>query len=502
MDNQTDEIIYSLYKPFRNKISKYYNQEECLYLVWAYSRNLLFNFPFPPEIEVIPTFNPNECLKIRRTKGIPEFILEFLSKEFIMNCQNIKTKKSIWKKEEFFKIEKYVSNELYINIENLNNSQTDDLLDFNRKIQVQVKGQLSFDRETILRYYKLYSDDKLNLIIQNKLGLNAYQLFLLVFIFFHWTSKHFKSLLPFAIPNFSKESIATFLSHFSIKIDDAREELKNCQEINQNLFYSYNPILARPILTRDNYFFCPYPLSIYWIISEGLYYHVVNEIGFSDSFGPSFERYIGEVLHKICDSNIAIFPETTYDKPEKRTTDWLLVDNDSIMFLECKTKRPTLHSKTKIDPNVPGGILKDLKILANEIRKIYTTFLDFKNGKYQQPEFDSTKNIHLTIVTLEDWYIYLNPFISKKLDELLIQCFEEEKLDVNLIELYPYTIFSSKDFEREIQVINSIGINEYFQLRYNLEYHELNNIRRKIKFVDIFDVDSQDIFQMPDNMIA
>ena len=146
--------------------------------------------------------------------------------------------------------------------------------------------------------------------------------------------------------------------------------------------------------------------------------------------------------------------------------------------------------------------MKDLKILANEIRKIYTTFLDFKNGKYQQPEFDSTKNIHLTLVTLEDWYIYLNPFISKKLDELLIQCFEEEKLDVNLIELYPYTIFSSKDFEREIQVINSIGINEYFQLRYNLEYHELNNIRSKIKYEDVFDVDSQDIFQMPDSMIA
>lgn len=497
-----DENIYSLYRPFRNKISKYYNQEECLYLVWAYSRNLLFDFPFPPEIEVIPTFNPNVSPQIRRSKGIPEFILEFLSTEFIMHCQNIRTKKSIWKREEFNKIGKYVSNELYINIENFNNSQTDNLLDFNRKIHKQVKGQQSFDRETILRYYKIYSDENLNLIIQKKLGLNTYQLFLLVFIFFHWTSKHFKSLLPFAIPNFSKESIALFLSNFSMNIDDARDELKNYQEINQNLFYTYNPILARPILTRDNYFFCPYPLSIYWIISEGLYYQIVNEKGFSDAFGPSFERYIGEVLYKCCVNNIEIFPETTYGKPEKRTTDWLLVDSKSVMFLECKTKRPSLNSKTKIDPNFPRGIIEDLKILAKEIRKIYSSFLDFKNGKYKQPKFDSIKNIYLTIVTLEDWFIYLNPLISEKLNELLEQSFNEKEMDVNLIKQHPYTIFSSKDFEREIQVINSIGIAEYFQLSHNKEYHELNNKRSKIKYEDIFDVDSQDIFQLPDGMIA
>lgn len=491
-----NENINLLYKPFRNKISKYYNQEQCLYVVWAYSRNLLFNLPFPNDIEVIPTFNPNDYVNIRRARGIPEFVLEFLYKEFIINCQNISTQKSILKREEFIKIGKYVIDELYIHLENINNTETDILLDFNRKIQAQIKGQQSFDRETILRYYKIYSDEKLNLILQNKIGLNTYQLFSIVFIFFTWTSKYFKSKLPFvsAIPNLSTEMFNTFLSHFAIKIDDAKNLLKKYQQVNENLFYSYNPLLANPILIRNDYFFCPNPLSIYWIIREGLYYKIVNEIGFSDAFGPSFEKYIGEVLHKCCNNNISIFPEAIYGKPEKRTTDWLLVDNKSVMFIECKTKRLTLDSKTKIDLDGSKGILNDLKILANEIRKVYTTYLDFTNDKYPQPKFDSTKNTFLTIVTLEDWFIYLNPLISNKLNELVKQSFIENQIDINLITKYPYTIFSAKDFEREIQIINSIGMAEYFHLMHNKEYHKLNDIRTNTHFIEVFDVNSYDIF--------
>ena len=43
--------------------------------------------------------------------------------------------------------------------------------------------------------------------VLQQLGLNAYQLFSIVFIFFTWTSKYFKSKLPLisAIPNFSTE---------------------------------------------------------------------------------------------------------------------------------------------------------------------------------------------------------------------------------------------------------------------------------------------------------
>jgi hypothetical protein len=492
-----NDNIYSLYKPFRNKISKYYNLDQCLYLVWAYSRNLLFNLPFPQDIEVLTGFNTNENVNIRRVKGISEFMLEFLAKEFMINCQNISPNKSILKREEFGEIVKYTTNELYNNIENLNRTETDLLLDFNRKIHSQLKGQQSFERETILRYYKIFSDDKLNLILQNKLGLNAYQLFSIAFIFFIWTSKYYKSKLPFFIsdnPELPKELFATFLSIFSITIDEAKDLLNNYQQVNEDLFYSYNPLYATPIILQDDTFFCPNPLSIYWIIKEGVYYQIVDEIGFSDAFGHSFEKYIGEVLHKCCNNNISILPEAIYDKPEKRTTDWLLVDNNSVMFVECKTKRLTLNSKTKLDLNLSKGILNDLKILAKEIRKIYTTYLDFTDNKYPKPKFDSTKNTFLTIVTLEDWFIYLNPLISNKLNELVQQSFIEKQMDINLIAKYPYTIFSAKDFEREIQIINSIGIAEYFSLLYNKEYQKLNEIRSKTKFVQIFDVNSYDIF--------
>jgi hypothetical protein len=491
--------IYNLYKPFRNKISKYYLLDECLYLVWAYSRNLLFDYPFPNDIEILPTYNPSDIVNIRRAKGIPEFFLEFLAKEFIINCNNYTTTKSILKKEEFMKVGKYVSNEMYITIENISITKNDALLEFYRKAHSQIKGQKSFNRDTILRYYSIYSSEKLNAIILNKLGLNAYQFFSIAFLFFTWTAKNFKTKLPISsdIPNLPTELIEKFLNHFSIKIDDAKINLKSYQEINENLFYTYNPLYSTPILIVDDYFLCPTPLSIYWLLQDGLYHNIVNESGFSDAFGPAFEKHIGYILAKCCTNNFSIYSETNYGNSTSRTTDWIIEDKESVLFLECKTKRPTLNTKTKLDPESEKGIIYDLRKLSVEIRKLYTTFLDFTKGKYSNIQYDSTKNIFLSVITLEDWYFELNPKMEEMLMELVHQSFNEKNMDVQLIEQYPYRIFSAEVFEREIQIINSIGINNYFHLINNNQLNDLNEIRNTIEYTDVFNPSCYDIFDIP-----
>ena len=112
------------------------------------------------------------------------------------------------------------------------------------------------------------------------------------------------------------------------------------------------------------------------------------------------------------------------------------------MFLECKAKRLRLDSKTTLNLSISESVLKDLKTLAEGIRKLYTSYLDFTQNEYPQIKNNSSKEVHLAVVTLEDWYIYLNPLIAEKLKELVQQAFIEKKMDINLIEQLPYTIFS------------------------------------------------------------
>lgn len=493
--NNRDKDIFEIYRPFRNKLAKF-NVLDSLYLIWGYSRNYTFDQEFPRDIERPFGFNPfEEDLFARKYKGVFDHELEFLQKEIILNCDIAQTKYTLRHQLHFSKLMNYLRSTLNEDIDKLYTAQDNFLLEFNRIAHRQFKWQLGYGRESIFRYYQIYSDKALSEIIQKRFQLTPQQLFLIGFLLFSWTGTNFRTALPFkstakAITN---EMISIFINHFSMTIDEARWQLKENQQINENLFYSYNPLLAKPLLIEKSDFMCPIPIFMFWQITSGIYYSIVNEKNFSEAFGNSFQNFIGEVLKKSCTSaNIQIYPEEIFGKEEHRTTDWIIADNNSILFIECKTKRMRLDSKSIL--GVTQGLEKDLKKMAEFITQVYKTYIDYKNNLYPTLKFDSNKEFYPLVLTLEDWYINFNHVILDMLKSFVIELFNIINLDIMLLESFPYHIRCASEFERDIQLINSIGIKGYFTKVAN------NTIQEDIKefeFKNIYEGEYEKVFVEP-----
>jgi hypothetical protein len=276
-------------------------------------------------------------------------------------------------------------------------------------------------------------------------------------------------------------------------IDDARRELKQFQQINENLFYTYNPIQARPIFIENATAICPIPLFIYWQITSGIYYFIYNEKNFDNAFGNSFQKYVGEVLKKSCDSHvIAIIPEEKYGKPEKATADWIVIDETSIMFIECKTKRMRLDSKSELE--VKDNLEKDLKKMADFIGQLYKTYRDYCANLYPNIKYDETKDFYPLVLTLEEWHININHILLDKLKEFVIEYFDKNNLEKTLLENFPYHIRCPSEFEKHIQLINGLGIKEYF---YKTHHNLIQDYIPTFEFKYIYEGEFQRIFIDP-----
>ena len=494
---RSSEYIFSLYKPFRNQL-RGYNLFDSLQLIWGYSRNFTFNLPLPDDIELPNGFNPSDDINDRRFKSIPEFEQEFLLKEIIINCHTLPIPSgfSLKRKDKLAKLIYYLRHTLNEKIDQKYNTQDDFLLEFNRMTHRQFGWQLSYNSNIILRYYKIYSEPAVDTIIKNKLQLNTFEIFVLGIYFFYLTGQLFKIDINYnsRISFITNEKIKIFFNHFAVPIEKAKEELKAYQQMNENIFYSYNPLLSKPILIYKNTLLCPLHLLIFWKMTSGIYYSIVKESGFENAFGNSFQKYIGEVIFRCHNKNpqLTILSEATYGREEKRTTDWIIYDGSAILFIECKTKRMTMVSKSEID--IKKGLEKDLDTMASAIVQLYKTYIDYRSNKYPQLIFDENKKFIPLIVTLEDWYININPRIMGLLKELVIEKMKESNLEIELIDCYPYHLRSSNDFEKDIQIINSLGILSYFD---KANKNELHSITQNFNYTNTFEGEMEKIFVEP-----
>lgn len=489
-----NDIVFDLYKPFRNQLRSY-ELIDSLYIIWSYARNFTFDLPFPPDIEFPRNFHPNDEINNRRFFGIPEFQQDFLLKEMLINCDTTPTKYTLREKDKLAKLINYVRFSLFEEIDKRFRNPDDILLEFNRMSHQQFIWQLGYTPNTIFRFYKVFSDKKVDPLIQGVFKLSTYELFIMAFGFFRITAEQFRTSLPFTstVPAITNEMIEIFFNHFSISVEQAKKVLKDQQQMNENLFYTYNPLLATPLLTYKNTFLCPIPLFLFWKVAGGLYYYIYNSKGFENAFGGSFERYIGEVLSLSCSSKkFNVIPAGKYGKEEKETVDWLLTDDNGILFIECKTKRMTLGAKTDLD--IKSGLENDLKKMAGFVTQVYKTYLDYKANLYPSVKYDENKKFVPLVVTLEAWYINLNPQLMKQLHGLIIDNFKSAGLDLILLDTNPYYLRSADDLERDIQLINALGIQAYFE---KIEKKELHEYIKGFKYKNVFEGEFEKTFIEP-----
>jgi hypothetical protein len=167
-----------------------------------------------------------------------------------------------------------------------------------------------------------------------------------------------------------------------------------------------------------------------------------------------------ELIQKVNSNNKLIaHPEKIYGNPEKRTADIIMEDDDSLLFIECKTKRMVWRAKELLTDTLDLEI--DIEIISDAIYQLYKTVQDFQNNLYPHINYNPEKKIFVMVVTLEDWYIGYNNLLYGKLLENIVSSFISDNRRSTPILNIPYFLFSSDEFERTIQVIETIGIKNF-----------------------------------------
>ena len=457
--------VFQEYKPIRNKIT-FLASDDALSVIWAYCQFLqIDDFHFPGEIEVLPTFLKDDVPQ----RFISEWELELLAKEVILNGNFVSSKGRTlraWKTlSEIINAFKDLENKIYGSFGSPETVLVELIRISNRQFIWQANPP---NTTSIIRYFKIFNRPLIDEICLEKIGLTVSQLYMCGTAFMGAFLDHPAITVPFksdikAIP---VETAEKFLSFASRPLSELRCKLKSEQEYNANFAYAYNSLRAYPLIRMpyrgSEAIICPLTTLLFWRFTGGLYYELVGDPRFSNEFGDGLQRYVGDVIERAC-SNVKLqrIPEEEYliGKVKKRSVDWIIADDGSALFIECKAKRLSLGAKVSLTDLAP--LEADIDSMASAVVQVYKTLTDYLNNGY--PHFPvKERKIFPAVVTLENWRMF-GPVMLNKLADAVTSKIAAAGLSSEIITTMPYSIFAIEELEVALQIINSNGISGFME---------------------------------------
>ncbi len=321
---------------------------------------------------------------------------------------------------------------------------------------------------TTIRYFKIFNRPGIDEICLEKIGLSVWQTDMCGTA----TMGFFLDRPVMAIP-FKNEikalSIADFEKFFAFTsrpIADLKLKLKAEQQYNADFAYAYNSLRTYP-LVRMSYqggdsYVCPLMTLLFWKFTGGLYYEFIGVPKFANEFGEGFQSYVGEVIEQTCSAPIERFGEVTYavGKLEKRTVDWIVADERSALFLECKAKRLSWGAKASLSDL--GPLEADIENMATAVVQVYKTLADHLNDLYPHFPVKDGRKLFPAVVTLENWRMF-GPVMMNKLAEAVTFKLSTAGLSPDLAREMPYSIFAIEELEVGLQIMNVNGIEGFIE---------------------------------------
>lgn len=464
-----------MYKPLRNKLREL-NRDEALRVIWNYCTYFNNNQEFDSDIEI---HRKVKSQSDPRKIPIQPWELETLAREIIRNSSYNARPTDTLRKNRFFSL---VVNELK-SFENDSYGIYGDDKNILRHLYRMAHRQFPWQSSPasnpeLVRYFKIYNHGSLKEVFKDFFGIDPLSFYRHSIAIFSYFLEDFFLNTDFNldIPKLSKSRAEEILNLFSNKIEDIKYKIEDNEKFDHRFIYQFNPLRESPILltnyNEEEGYICPLPTLFYQHFTSGVYYDLVSfessSIDFGNSFGESFESYVGDVLKKSLEDSFEFYSESQYKtgKDLIKTPDWIICDNGSIIFTECKTKRVTLETKQSLYEN--ESLKNDFRKLAEAIVQLYQRILEYQDGHFPQIEYDPELTIYPIVLTLENWFVgpedIMND-IRARVEDLL----KEENLSTNLITEMPYEILSAEDFEVFAQMINKYGIKTLLRPKVNDE---------------------------------
>jgi hypothetical protein len=466
---RSTETVRRLHSPLRRQLEQH-SATAVLLAVYAYVQFLQFEVRLPPFLHY-PALDEKQA----RSTGLVEWELDVLARETIgyshdvgraiTHYGDVATLINLIKRLEQNILRAYP------------HAQRDVIRELNRSSHRQFPWQRPTNHPAIGRYFKVYSDPKVDDILRRTTGLSTIDLFRTgVGLTGHFLEK---PVLPIPTPaaiRVDPGKIDTFLRRFATTFQDLKTRVRDSASFGINWTHTSNPLRVWPLiagkLESGPHYFCPIPSFLLQRLTSGIYYELIDDAEFANPFGASFQRYIGEVLARVNvgDPPYRVFPEREYGPASKRkdTVDWIVEDASANLFVEAKTKRLAVQAKTDLESS--AALEDQLEIMAKYVVQVYKTLADALQGQY--PEWKPNNlPTYLIVVTLEEWFP-LGPVVHDILEQRVRALMSASGLSPSMIESMPYSIASSDDFEMAIHVMSKRGIQTVMAERTSPEKRE------------------------------
>jgi hypothetical protein len=147
----------------------------------------------------------------------------------------------------------------------------------------------------------------------------------------------------------------------------------------------FNVLRKYPLIEpRRHEFIAPVPQLILETTTRGIYHDLLTahaggrRNAFLEQFGRSFELYVGELLKRAYGED-RVIPEPRYGRPEKRGPDWILIEGDVAVLLECTVSGTRLETRSLAE--VRDVTTDARKVYADRIRKFPGKIEDLQAGR-------------------------------------------------------------------------------------------------------------------------
>lgn len=451
--------IYSTYTPLRNILFKQ-RLNESLLAIHSHIQFQQFKQPLPNYIVGEPVgYRQIKSFKDQLDFHLFPWDLAILCKEILLNSPRYGASKNL--------LNWYYLSSAINKLKDIDGRIADQymdkdnvLLEFFRISHRQFHWQRVPTLEAPARYWKLFQYKGLKEVVEKSIGLKIEDIILIGMAMVGFFKDKIAIFYPpkINIAEIDNKKLDIFLNHFCIDLETLKAKLKSEQQYDERFMYSYSSLVAYPLIKMEwdskDAIVCPIPTYLFERITDGIYYEIYKAEGFDKSFGFAFQDYVGDVIKRLS-PQMTIYPEVVYDKG-KRSIDWIIEDDKTILFIECKTKR--LRNNAKVELLDTQSLISELSKLADGIIQIYKAINDYKIGKYLHLKNNLKKPIHPILVTLENWFVYGE--ITSRLDKLVIQKLEDSQMNKNLVNENPYIVMPINTFEQFIHVSNEDSFEE------------------------------------------
>jgi hypothetical protein len=459
-DSSERKDIADLYTPFREAVSAL-AADDALYTVWAYSQRLqLTAFQFPRDIEVARSFLENDVPQ----SSISEWELLLVAKEAIINSGNTGLSLKRWAVlASTLNALKNMENGIYRRF----GSPSNVLIEMIRIAHRQFIWQVDFPtNSSIARYLVIFDTPEIDQISQERSGLPVRAVFQYGLMLYGGFMESAVVRVPAEIPGVDPNIFARFLAFAARSAPELNAFLSAEQNLSGSYAYAYNSLYAYPLIStkhdQETLLRCPLPTLLFWRMTKGLYYALVDDPRFGAALGVSFQRYVGEsIVRAARPAKNNLLSEVRYGPRAiaRDSVDWILLGTDCALFIECKAKRLSWTAKQSLDD--PKPLEGDIGYLAAAVVQTYKNFVDYRDNKYPHLPFDPRRDVFLLIVTLENWFI-LGPKMRELLKISVLKQIVEAGLSPNLLDQAPYSVIPIAELECGMEVSREVGLQEFW----------------------------------------